>query len=221
MFALKSGRTTVGQCGFSSDAHAAAWADPVRQMQSFGAKVIFQIADGYRPGTRAMSIAEVEQLVQAFADAARRVVRIGGDGIMVHCAHGYGLSQFLSPFSNRRTDRYGGSLENRARVVVEIIREMKKVIPLNFPIVCKINGHDGIDEEVTPEICARNVQLLRKEGVELFEISTGFQNVMVLSRGLLVEGRTVRNGSKEEIARWKEILRAINPEFPFSVTSAS
>jgi 2,4-dienoyl-CoA reductase-like NADH-dependent reductase (Old Yellow Enzyme family) len=147
MCALKSGCTTTGQCGFSSDAQADVWDRPVKQIQSFGSKVIFQIADGgvagdpavidavlrgafsYRPDTRTMSITEIEEIVQAFADAARRVVRIGGDELMIHCADGYGISQFLSPFSNRRTDRDGGSLENRARVAVEIVREIKKGVP--------------------------------------------------------------------------------------------
>jgi 2,4-dienoyl-CoA reductase-like NADH-dependent reductase (Old Yellow Enzyme family) len=173
-------------------------------------------ASGYLPGTRDINVSEIEELVQSFVNAAKRAVRIGCDGLMVHCAHGYGLSQFLSPFSNRRVDRYGGSPENRLRIVVEIVREVRKVVPDRFPILCKINGHDGLENGVTPEICAKNVQVLSKEGVGLFEISTGFQNVMVLSRSELCEGRTVRGGSEEEIGRWKGFLRGINPEFPFS-----
>jgi 2,4-dienoyl-CoA reductase-like NADH-dependent reductase (Old Yellow Enzyme family) len=204
------------------------------KIHSFGSKIVLQLADGgvasnpaaidgvprgasgYLPGTREMSIPEIEDLVQAFANAAKRAVRIGWDGVMVHCAHGYGLSQFLSPFSNRRTDRYGGSIENRARIVQEIVMELKKVVPDRFAIVCKINGHDGLENGVTPEICARNVELLSKEGVHLFEISTRFQDRMVMSRAILQEGRTVRGGSSEEIAQWKEILKKINPAFPFS-----
>jgi 2,4-dienoyl-CoA reductase-like NADH-dependent reductase (Old Yellow Enzyme family) len=236
MYSLPHGSVFHGQCGFSSEAHAASWSTTVHAIHSYGSKVIFQIghagaradpvaikgvprgAWGFLPGTRAMTVPEIEDLIQSFRIAAQRLVGIGADGLMIHCAHGYGLSQFLSPLSNRRTDRYGGSIENRARIVREIAREIKNVAPRGFALVCKINGHDGVEGGVTPDICARNIQLISKEGVELFEISTGFgtEMSMVMSRALLKEGRSVRNPRGDENERWKSVLRTINPEFPFS-----
>jgi 2,4-dienoyl-CoA reductase-like NADH-dependent reductase (Old Yellow Enzyme family) len=231
MYSLPHGKVFHGQTGFATDAHAETWRPIVNRIHSFGSRVVFQIGDagaradgaaiggaprgpsGFLPGSRAMTIAEIEELVQSFVAAAKRLVRIGVDGINLHCAHGYGLSQFLSPVSNRRTDLYGGSPENRARIVREIATAVRKVTPSDFAITVKINGHDGVPGGVTPELCAQYVQMLARDGVQLFEISTGFGNPMVFSRADLKEGRVPRAQDKEQ---WSGLLKAIEPEFPFS-----
>jgi 2,4-dienoyl-CoA reductase-like NADH-dependent reductase (Old Yellow Enzyme family) len=234
MYSLQHGAVLPGQCGFSSDAHADAWAPTVRQIHSLGSKIVFQIghagvrsdptvirdvprgAWGFLPGTRAMSIPEIEDLVESFSAAAKRLVRIGADGLMIHCAHGYGLSQFLSPCGNQRTDRYGGSVENRVRIVREIAAEIRKVTPPSFALLCKINGHDAVEGGVTPDLCAKYVRLIRQDGVDLFEISTGFNAGFVMSRAILKEGRSVRNAKEGENERYRALLKAYNPDFPFS-----
>jgi 2,4-dienoyl-CoA reductase-like NADH-dependent reductase (Old Yellow Enzyme family) len=232
MYSLKSGRVFDGQCGFCTEEHADAWALTVKEIHSQGSKVVFQIAHagcaadpasidgtprgawGYLPGTRAMTLQEVEELVQSYVSATKRLVKIGADGIMVHCAHGYGLAQFLSPYSNKRTDKYGG--QNRSRVVEEIVREIKKIAPDQFAIVCKINGHDCIDGGVTPSLCAEYVRTLSASGIQMFEISCGFQNAMTMSRASIRPDRKLKNGTPEQIEYWHNILRRYSPEFPFS-----
>ena len=233
MYPVETGRCFIGQTGFTNDAHADAWKDTVEKIHALGSKIVFQIAhagcasrpegiegeprgpSGFLPGTRAMTIAEIEELIQSYADATKRLVRIGADGIMIHCAHGYGLAQFLSPYANKRTDKYGGSVENRARIVREICAVVRKAAPEGFAIIAKINGHDGRPGGTTPDLCAQNVAIMRKEGVHLFEISCGFLNAMVMSRAILREGLTIRNGSKEDFERWNGLRSMINPEFPF------
>jgi len=230
MYSLPHGRVFPGQCGFSSDAHASAWQTPVQRIHSLGSKVIFQVAHagasaspaaidgtprgptGFLPGTRAMTIPEIEELVQSYVDVTKRLVRIGADGLMVHCAHGYGLAQFLSPHSNTRSDKYG---TNRAQIVQEILREVKKVAPDDFAIICKINGHDGLADGVTPDLCARYVRLLHAEGAQLFEISTGFLSRMTMSRSDFREGRRMRSSPEDE-KQWKENQKMFDPDFPYS-----
>lgn len=83
---------------------------------------------------RALTIPEIKEIVQAFADAAARAVKAGFDVIEIHGAHGYLLHQFLSPLSNKRTDNYGGSFENRIRLTIEVIDAIRAVIPETMPL---------------------------------------------------------------------------------------
>ena len=84
--------------------------------------------------TRALTTEEVKELVGQFIDGAVRVQKAGCDGVELHCAHGYLLQQFLSPYTNQRTDEYGGSFENRLRIVCEIIAGIREKCGVDFPI---------------------------------------------------------------------------------------
>lgn len=95
---------------------------------------------------RAMSIAEIEQMVQDFASASRRAVAAGADVIEVHASHGYLFHQFISPTTNFRTDRYGGSLENRVRIVTETVEAIRKVIPSTMPLFVRISATDWMEK---------------------------------------------------------------------------
>jgi 2,4-dienoyl-CoA reductase-like NADH-dependent reductase (Old Yellow Enzyme family) len=99
------------------------------------------------------------------------------------------------------------------RIVREIAAAVRKVAPPHFALTCKINGHDAVEGGVTPDICAQYVQMLARDGVQLFEISTGFGNPMVFSRADIKEGRVPSSRDREQ---WRGILKAIEPEFPFS-----
>ncbi|MTH77712.1 NADH:flavin oxidoreductase/NADH oxidase [Paracoccus aestuariivivens] len=82
---------------------------------------------------------------EAFAEAARRSVRLGIDAIQIHAAHGYLLHQFLSPLSNKRTDEYGGSLENRMRFPIEVFEAVKAAVPEGYPVTVRLSGTDWVD----------------------------------------------------------------------------
>ncbi len=122
---------------------------------------------------RALTDDEILDLIRRFGRAAGVFQQAGFTGVQIHGAHGYLISQFLSPLTNIRTDKWGGSLENRARFVVEVYREMRKRVGPNFPIGIKINSADfqrgGFTEEESMEV----VKLLAAEGMDLIEISGG------------------------------------------------
>lgn len=94
--------------------------------------------------TRAMTVEEIHQLVEDFGVAARRCKESGFDGIELHCAHGYLLAEFLSPYVNKRTDEYGGCFENRVRIVDEIYYSMRKNVGADFPIIVRISSKEFV-----------------------------------------------------------------------------
>ncbi len=117
---------------------------------------------------------EVKDIVSAFANAAKRCAAAGYEVIELHAAHGYLMHQFLSPLSNKRTDSYGGSLENRMRFVVEVAQAVRKVWPENLPLIVRISATDwvesgGWDVEQSKTLCAK----LKEVGVDLIDVSTG------------------------------------------------
>ncbi|KAJ2504882.1 hypothetical protein GGI11_007196 [Coemansia sp. RSA 2049] len=127
-----------------------------------------------------LSIEEIKNIQQSFADAAVRADKAGFDVIELHAAHGYSLHQFLSPISNKRTDEYGGSFENRARMVVETARAVRKVWPKEKPLFARFSFTDWVEpsDEIptggwTEEESIELAKLLTKEGVDLIDCSTG------------------------------------------------
>lgn len=122
---------------------------------------------------RALTTAEVEETVQKFVTAAKVAKEAGFDGVEIHAAHGYLISQFLSPFDNRRTDKYGGSEENRMRFVKEIYLGMRNELGTDFPIGIKINSTDfkegGFSEEASLNVVAE----LSRLGIDFVEVSGG------------------------------------------------
>ena len=94
--------------------------------------------------TRAITVDEIHQLVEDFGSAARRCKEAGFDGIELHCAHGYLLAEFLSPYVNKRTDEYGGCFTNRVRIVDEIYAEMRKKVGSDFPITARISVNEYV-----------------------------------------------------------------------------
>ncbi|KAI0765851.1 FMN-linked oxidoreductase [Trametes elegans] len=122
---------------------------------------------------------EVREVVRQWADAARRAVEAGVDVIEIHAAHGFLLHQFLSPVSNRRTDEYGGSFDNRARIVVEIVDAIREVIPETMPLFLRPSATDWL-EKVAPdepswrlEDTVRLARLVAEHGVDLIDVSSG------------------------------------------------
>ena len=122
---------------------------------------------------RAMTKAEISETVADFISAAVRVKASGFDGVQLHGAHGYLLSQFLSPFYNKRTDEYGGSLENRARIVLECLRGIRSAVGNDYPVLIKINSDDYLDGGLDNEDMVGMAAMLETEGIDAIEISGG------------------------------------------------
>ncbi|MCX7973655.1 MAG: NADH:flavin oxidoreductase [Candidatus Aminicenantes bacterium] len=127
----------------------------------------------YQVMPREITIEEIEQVIEAFIQAAKRAKEAGFDGLQLHCAHGYLLSSFLSPYTNRRQDEWGGSLENRAKVILEILRGIKKKINHDFPIIVKLNSSDYLPNGLEVEEAAKVAQMLEAEGLAAIEVSGG------------------------------------------------
>ncbi|KAH9819697.1 hypothetical protein DFH28DRAFT_1105412 [Melampsora americana] len=123
---------------------------------------------------RALTVEEIKDLVNRWAYGAEVLYKAGAHGAQLHCAHGYLLSQFLSPRVNCRTDEYGGSFENRSRIVFEIITEIKKrVTDPKFILSIKYNSHDFIEGGFSVEDSQKMAKRMEAAGVELIELSGG------------------------------------------------
>jgi 2,4-dienoyl-CoA reductase-like NADH-dependent reductase (Old Yellow Enzyme family) len=124
-----------------------------------------------------LDLAGIQQIVEHFAAATRRALAAGFDAVEIHAAHGYLLHEFLSPLSNQRTDQYGGSFENRTRLLIEVIRAVRANWPQHLPLLVRISATDwsGGDPEanwsVTESVAL--ARLLKSEGVDLIDVSSG------------------------------------------------
>jgi 2,4-dienoyl-CoA reductase-like NADH-dependent reductase (Old Yellow Enzyme family) len=123
----------------------------------------------------AMTVDEIKEAVQAFAKAASRAQEAGYDAVQLHAAHGYLISEFLSPFFNKRDDEYGGSLENRSRLLMEAYRAVREAVGPRYPVLIKINCRDFTDPEFTPEEMIEVCKRLVSEGLDGVEMSGGNQ----------------------------------------------
>ncbi|MBQ9068578.1 MAG: FAD-dependent oxidoreductase, partial [Eggerthellaceae bacterium] len=192
------GRVIPGELDMSKDIYIAGAAKLVNAAHAGGAKIFMQFAhggcfamksvSGVAPATpsgiatfqtgydecRIMTAEEIHELIDAYAQAALRAKKAGFDGIEIHCAHGYMPLQFLSPYTNRRTDEYGGSLENRARFSLEILRETRKLVGDRFPIMYRISAEEyTIPEGVTLDQACKFAKMLEDEGVDAIHVSAG------------------------------------------------
>lgn len=125
------------------------------------------------PAPAALDLAGIEDVKQAHVDAAIRADRIGIDLLELHAAHGYLLHEFLSPLTNKRTDRYGGSQKNRRRFVVEIFESVRKVWPAEKPLGIRISATDWVDGGWTIEESAALCSELKRLGCDYVTVSSG------------------------------------------------
>ncbi|MGW4372379.1 NADH:flavin oxidoreductase/NADH oxidase family protein [Streptomyces albidoflavus] len=121
----------------------------------------------------AMTARQIEETVARYAVTARRAEEAGFDGVEVHAAHGYLLSQFLSPLVNTRTDRWGGPLENRARMLLDIVRAVREAVSPSFAVAVKLNSADFQRGGFDADDARRVIALLEPLGVDLVELSGG------------------------------------------------
>ena len=183
-----------GMMGIYNDSFIDEYRKLTSLVHSYGTKIIMQVAYGgtkttfnlgerviYAPSDVAekstkvvgkpMTKEEISYIVNAFSEAGRRAKEAGFDGIEIHGAHTYLINQFLSPYYNRRTDEYGGSLENRIRFLLEIYYKMREKVGEDFPILVKLTSSDfhegGLTFEETKLICRK----LEEVGIDAIEIS--------------------------------------------------
>ena len=140
---------------------------------------------------RAMTQQDIEQLIQRFADSALKAEQAGFDGVQIHAAHGYLISQFLSPLTNKRKDEYGGSIENRMRLLIEVIKAVRAQVAPTFAVAVKINSADfqrgGFDADDAKVV----ISAMNELAVDLVELSGGSYESPAM-QGSTADGRTLQ-----------------------------
>ena len=120
--------------------------------------------------------ADLERIRDAFVAATKRALRAGFDEIELHMAHGYLMHSFMSPISNRRTDEFGGSLENRLRFPLQVARAVRAAVPKDIPLGARITGYDWMEGGLTPDDAVSIAKALKAEGLDFLCISSGGVN---------------------------------------------
>lgn len=192
-FVSGEGRASRSQSSAESDDAIEMWKLATEQVHQHGGSILLQLAHaGGNAGNpdvalgpsayqqsprknacRMASGEDLKRIVSSFAAAALRAVKGGFDGVQIHAAHGYLISEFLSPFYNRRTDEYGGSLENRMRLLKEVFLAVRDAVGPKFPILMKINSEDFVDGGFSVEECISVCLAMERCGLDAVELSGG------------------------------------------------
>jgi len=188
------GKAYANQLGISDDKFIPGMSELIQAIHKHGAKVAVQLHHGGRraksevsgmqpvapsplacPGgeiPRELTIDEIEEIIASYAEAALRAKKAGFDGVEIHGAHGYLIDQFLSPWSNKRQDDYGGALQNRARLLIEVIEAIKDAVGEGYPVWCRINGKEyGIEGGTTLEEAKETARMVQNAGVNAIHVS--------------------------------------------------
>ena len=160
-----------------------AWAPSAVALELGGASKLFGMP-------KAMSEDDIAEVVRRFAEAARLAEQAGFSGVEIHAAHGYLLSQFLSPLTNRRTDQWGGTLENRARLLLDIVKAVRAVVTPQFCVGVKLNSADFQRGGFAAEDAREVVRMLNDLPVDLIELSGGSYEAPAM-QGEARDGRTL------------------------------
>lgn len=202
-FVLPHAQASPRQISVCSDHYVPGLRRLARTVQAHGAKIFLQLAhagdaarkkiSGYEPcGPQRATIEDIECMTDAFASAAARAVAAGFDGVQIHAAHGYMLSQFLSPFYNQRHDAYGGPLEARMRIVIETVTKIRAAVPADFPVIIKINSEDFLENGFRRDEMVLTCRALQEKGLDAIELSGGTpdsQDLTPIRKGELDESQ--------------------------------
>jgi 2,4-dienoyl-CoA reductase-like NADH-dependent reductase (Old Yellow Enzyme family) len=120
-----------------------------------------------------MTVEDIRDVVESYGAAAKRAQNAGFDGVQIHAAHGYLLSQFLSPAFNRRNDAYGGDIRHRAGAVVEVLQQIRQAVGREYPVLVKMNCRDFIENGLVVEDSLEVGAMLESEGIDAIELSGG------------------------------------------------
>jgi len=151
---------------------------------------------------------EIEGIIESFVKAIGRARRAGFDGVQLHAAHGYLLSQFLSPYTNRRTDQWGGTTENRFRIVREIFDRARRAVG-DYPILAKLNAYDGRKGGMRIDEAVRTARLLEESGCAAIEVSCGTsEDGLYMTRGpkLPIDAVFVHTFKFKSLPSWQKSL---------------
>ena len=159
------------KCGIQITHAGGAAKEEMIGQQTLGPSAISHPRDGGMP--REISTSEIAQLIEDFATAASRAKQAGFDMVEIHGAHGYLLNQFLSPYTNQRGDQYGGSLANRLRLPLEVLKAVREVVGPEYPVFYRLGADDGIEGGLTPEEGAKAAVILAEAGVDTLDLSGG------------------------------------------------
>jgi len=194
-YVLPNGRSGLTQNGIHSDELISPWRQITEAVHRERAevKLFLQVVHGGRQasaevvpepiapsavplraggvGPREMTTREIEETLQAFGDAARRAREAGFDGVQLHCAHGFLLSEFLSPYTNRRADEWGGTPERRRRFVIEAFRRTRAAAGPNLAVTAKLNCEDFIQDGLSLAESCEAARALAAEGIDAIEVS--------------------------------------------------
>lgn len=191
---LSQGKASPKMLMISSDEHASHINRLVEAVHDAGGKIVVQINHAGRQTFSAvtgspilgpspipvlpimetpheLSVGEIEALVEAYTVAAERVKKAGADGVEIHMAHGYLLCTFLSPFSNKRQDQYGGDLEGRSRFPLEVLKSVRNRVGPDFPIICRLSGDEYVEGGLKIEETKQIAKFLAKAGADALHIS--------------------------------------------------
>lgn len=172
---------------------------------------------------QAMSAEQIEDVIRRFVHVCVTAREVGFTGVQLHAAHGYLISQFLSPLANARTDEWGGSLENRARLLMETVRAVRKAVGADFPISVKLNSADfqrgGFDTEESMQV----VRWLSEASVDLLEISGGsYEQMQMVGLGdsAATTGRAVAASTAAREAYFLDYAARVRPlvKMPLMIT---
>ena len=146
--------------------------------------------------SKSMSKSDMDRIAGNFATAAKNIKNVGFDAVEVHMGHGYLLSQFLSPWTNRRKDEYGGSIENRSRFPMEVLQEVKQTVGKDFPVLVKLNLNDGFKGGFTLDDCKYLSKTLEHNHANAIVLSGGFtsRTPFYLMRGDVPLQGMIKNG---------------------------
>ena len=195
-FVRPDGKQLPGKMGIQKDDFAAEMKSLTRAVHNEGSKICIQLVHsggqttaetaGRRPlapsavkveqfpeEPEAMSKQDIDEIVAAFGDGAQRAKKYGFDAVQIHAAHGYLINQFLSPLTNRRTDSYGGPVENRCRFLLEVYRCIRSEVGPDFPVFVKLNGSDNLEGGLDISDAVHAARLLDMEKIDAIEVSGG------------------------------------------------
>lgn len=196
-YILPEAKFRPNQFGIYSDELIPKIREMLDEIHKYGAKVALQLhhagrrlAESHLPGTKPVGASKmpckfsglyprvlakdgIAEIVEGYAAAAERGKRAGFDAVEIHGAHGYIINQFLSPFTNKRTDEYGGTPERRARFAVEIVEAIRARVGDDYPIFMRMNGDDHVPGGITIEEARVHADLLAKAGVDVLNVSAG------------------------------------------------
>ncbi len=191
---LKQGRAFPNMALIDSDQHIPPFKKLVEAIHKEDGKIVIQINHAGRQTSasitgspivapsaipcpvrkempKELSYEEIQKIIEAFGQAARRVKESGADGVEIHMAHGYLLCQFLSPFSNKRTDEYGGDADRRMRMALEVLRAVRNKVGADFPVLCRLSADEYIEAGLKLEDTKEIAKALERTGADALHIS--------------------------------------------------